>query len=254
MTLCLFIDRVTHQTEFDLRDVRIPKVVDEIAPGVGESADSYMFRRSRSQAPSHAAVWRRNPPRPFAPHPRHLTPLRRLITAAGSPRRAGLSGVGQPIEIASQAVQPPHPRSRFRYRSAARLRSGLVQRARMLNFARASQIVEHATEEQRGTAAQPGERICSTRCRNASGGNGFDKYGCPEPSNSTILSGLPVIMRVFAPALAACLTRLVLEPSVSTTSVASKSGTSTARVLMASAMVATAVALWPACSSRRTSL
>ena len=40
MTLCLFIDRVTHQTEFDLRDVRIPKVVDEIAPGVGESADS----------------------------------------------------------------------------------------------------------------------------------------------------------------------------------------------------------------------
>ena len=40
MTLCLLIDRITDQPEFDLRDVHISKVVDEIAPGVSESADS----------------------------------------------------------------------------------------------------------------------------------------------------------------------------------------------------------------------
>jgi hypothetical protein len=40
MTLCLLIDGDTHQAKFDLRDVDIPKVVDEIAPGVSESADS----------------------------------------------------------------------------------------------------------------------------------------------------------------------------------------------------------------------
>jgi len=40
LTLCLLIDRVTHQAEFDLCDVYSPKVVDEIAPGVSESADS----------------------------------------------------------------------------------------------------------------------------------------------------------------------------------------------------------------------
>jgi hypothetical protein len=40
ITLCLLIDGVTHQAEFDLRDVYSPKVVDEIASGVSESADS----------------------------------------------------------------------------------------------------------------------------------------------------------------------------------------------------------------------
>jgi hypothetical protein len=33
ITLCLLIDGVTHQAEFDLRDVYSPKVVDEIAQG-----------------------------------------------------------------------------------------------------------------------------------------------------------------------------------------------------------------------------
>jgi len=42
ISLCLLIDGDTHQAKFDLRDVDIPKVVDEIAPGVGESADSEM--------------------------------------------------------------------------------------------------------------------------------------------------------------------------------------------------------------------
>ena len=36
----MLIDRVTHQAEFDLRDVYSAEVVDKIAPGVSESADS----------------------------------------------------------------------------------------------------------------------------------------------------------------------------------------------------------------------
>jgi hypothetical protein len=63
----------------------------------------------------------------------------------------------------------------------------------------------------------PATRISWTRRRNASSGNGFDRYCCPEPSNSIILTGLPVIMRIFAPAVSACLASLVPEPSVSTT-------------------------------------
>jgi hypothetical protein len=60
--------------------------------------------------------------------------------------------------------------------------------------------------------------------------NGFDKYGCPEPSNSTILSGLPVIMSVFAlpPPLAwraLCLSRQSADIC------SSRSGTSTASSL-----------------------
>src|SRR6185437_16056309 len=38
-TLRLLIDRVTDQAEFDLGNVRIPKIIDEIAPRVGDPAD-----------------------------------------------------------------------------------------------------------------------------------------------------------------------------------------------------------------------
>src|ERR1700730_17717412 len=40
MPRCLLIDGTPHQVELALRAVHIPKVVDEIAPGVSESADS----------------------------------------------------------------------------------------------------------------------------------------------------------------------------------------------------------------------
>ncbi len=66
-------------------------------------------------------------------------------------------------------------------------------------------------------------------------------------------SGLPVIIRVFAPIVAACRTTLVLEPSINTTSVARRSGMPASRMLVASEIVATAVARCPACSSNRTS-
>ena len=58
-----------------------------------------------------------------------------------------------------------------------------------------------------------------------------------------ILSGLPVIIRTLAPAASACLARLVLEPSVNTTLVANRSGTCSARRVVASEIVATGCAV-----------
>jgi len=49
MTLCLLIDRITDQAEFDLRDVHIPKVVDEIAPGVSERL-SWLLRLIKARS------------------------------------------------------------------------------------------------------------------------------------------------------------------------------------------------------------
>src|SRR5215471_15606102 len=114
-----------------------------------------------------------------------------------------------------------------------------------------SELIADRTADQ-DRRPQPAPTISSTRRKNTSGRNGFDKYGCPAPSSSLIRSGFPVIIRVFVPAVSACCTRLVLEPSISTI-ITNKSGTSPSRRLVASETVATAVAREPACSNNLTS-